>query len=376
MALRADTGLAEAVRHVRTTGRRLDIRCPLHDDSRPSLSVWLTRDGWVHYQCMRGCPEAELTAVAGLSVQDRAPANGNGRHGGAGLEILYDYTDEAGHLLFQVLRKPGKLFRQRRPDPTRPGEFIYRLDDVRRVLYRLPAVVAAVKARSPVWIVEGEKDVASCEARGLVATTNPGGAGKWKSEYSRLLAGADVTIVADKDEAGLAHAKQVANSLKAVGVRAWRIVTAARGKDATDHFDAGHTPDEFVLLHGSPPAQPRPDTPAPAALEASIPGTERRLTEGGNADRFVELFAEDVRYVDEAGLWFVWDGHRFQRDSRREVVGRAREVVAELYASAAAERDQAHRRNLADHAKRSDSAHAIRAMLDLAKADRAVARRM
>lgn len=374
---RAGVSLAEAVRTVRDTGHQTTIRCPLHDDRSASLSVWKTPDGWVHFKCMANraeCSETALEQYAGLSLADRAPADtlqGALRANGRGLDIVYDYVDEVGKLLFQVVRRPDKQFRQRRPDPQQPGSYLYRLDETRRVLYRLPAVVAAVKARTPIWIVEGEKDVASCEARGLVATTNPGGAGKWKSEYSRSLAGAEVTIVADKDEPGLAHAKQVANSLKSVGVRSWRILNVAAGKDATDHFDAGHGVDDFVLLHASPTGRTQPSAPPADNLTP-----ERRLTEGGNAERFVTLFGEEVRYVDEAGIWFVWDGSRFQRDSVREVDGLAKQVVLELYADAIKETDQSLRRALADHGKKSDSSHAKRAMLELARSDRTIARRL
>lgn len=385
MATASRLTLAEAVRQVRETGRQTTIRCPIHDDRQASLSVWKTHDGWVHFKCQAnqaGCTESALEASAGLSIADRAPPgegpgfpratrNGNDRN----LDIVYDYTDEAGKILFQVVRRPDKQFRQRKPDPANPGAYLWSLNGTRRVLYRLPQIMDALQSGTPIWIVEGEKDVASCEARGLVATTNPGGAGKWLPEYSRLLGGASVTIVADKDDPGIAHAKSVAASLRGAQVRDWRIVTAAAGKDATDHFDAGHTVEHFVEIHRSPTAKRRPGEPIPAEPDPSETPA-RRLTEGGNADRFVAMFADDVRYVEEAATWFVWDGQRFQRDSVREVNGLAREVVGELYAAASTEKDQTHRRNLAEHAKRSDSAHAVRALLDLAKADRAIARRL
>ena len=47
----------------------------------------------------------------------------------------YDYIDDAGTLLYQVLRLEPKSFRQRRPDGN--GGWIWELDQ-RRVLYRWP----------------------------------------------------------------------------------------------------------------------------------------------------------------------------------------------------------------------------------------------
>ena len=54
-----------------------------------------------------------------------------GRH-----RATYQYTDETGVLLYEVLRYEPKTFRQRRPDGN--GGWIWQLGDVRRVPYRLP----------------------------------------------------------------------------------------------------------------------------------------------------------------------------------------------------------------------------------------------
>ena len=53
---------------------------------------------------------------------------------GDGGHATYDYTDESGALLFQVVRKPtgdGKTFRQRRPDGE--GGWIWNAKGTRRV---------------------------------------------------------------------------------------------------------------------------------------------------------------------------------------------------------------------------------------------------
>ena len=52
-----------------------------------------------------------------------------------------------------------------------------------RVLYRLPDVAAAVRQGRVVFVVEGEKDADALARLGLAATTNVGGAGKWRAEY-------------------------------------------------------------------------------------------------------------------------------------------------------------------------------------------------
>lgn len=155
---------------------------------------------------------------------------------------IYDYQDEQGRVLFQVVRKEPKAFVQKRPD----GQ--WGRGDARLVPYRLPEVINAVAAGDRVWICEGEKDVEAMRAAGCVATCNAGGAGKWLPDFARYLDGADITIVEDRDEPGRNHARQVFSSLRGVA-RSVRVVQAAAGKDAADHFAAGKTTEEFVPVY-------------------------------------------------------------------------------------------------------------------------------
>ena len=130
---------------------------------------------------------------------------------------VYDYTDETGEILFQVIRYEPKDFRQRRPDGR--GGWIWNLQDARRVPYRLPELVKAVAAGEIVYIPEGEKDVDNLHAIGLAATTNPGGIKKWRDEYSEYLRGADVVVLPDNHTEGREHGEQVAASLRGVAKR-------------------------------------------------------------------------------------------------------------------------------------------------------------
>jgi hypothetical protein len=108
------------------------------------------------------------------------------------LIATHSYTDDAGAELFQVLRYESKGFSQRRPDGN--GGWIYNLDGVRRVLYRLPELIEQVAMGHPAFISEGEKDVDVLWAIGVPATCNPHGAGKWLPEYNQHLHGAKSTL--------------------------------------------------------------------------------------------------------------------------------------------------------------------------------------
>jgi putative DNA primase/helicase len=126
----------------------------------------------------------------------------------------YDYPNAAGELLFQVVRYEPKDFRQRRADGA------WTTADVEKVLYRLPRVIAAVAAAGEaIFVVEGEKAVHALESFGLTATCSPGGAGKWRPEYSPCLRGADVILLPDNDEPGRKHVAQVGSYLSGVAAR-------------------------------------------------------------------------------------------------------------------------------------------------------------
>jgi uncharacterized protein (DUF927 family)/5S rRNA maturation endonuclease (ribonuclease M5) len=156
----------------------------------------------------------------------------------------YRYVDEKGELLFEVVRlKDPKDFRQRKPDGR--GGWAWSVRGVRAVLYRLPELL---RRRSDVaFIVEGEKDVHALESLGLLATTNPGGAGKWRAEYSEALRGRRCAVLPDNDGPGRKHAAAVAESLLVAGCEI-RIAELPKGKDAADWVSAGGTPEALRQL--------------------------------------------------------------------------------------------------------------------------------
>src|SRR5690349_310102 len=77
--------------------------CPAHEDRRPSLSIGRGNDGRALLNCHAGCKPAEVAYAVGMAVGDlfvdkRTPGSG------PTIEATYDYRDEQGTLLRQVVR--------------------------------------------------------------------------------------------------------------------------------------------------------------------------------------------------------------------------------------------------------------------------------
>ncbi len=247
------------------TGRRGDqsVRCPAHEDGSPSLSVVTNAIGDVLLRCHAGCSGEAVAEAVGVEMRDLfAPRDEQAR---PRIVASYPYADEQGTLLFTVHRKePGKDG-ARKQFVQQAADGSWKTSGIRKPLYRLPAVTAAVASGATVYVVEGEKDADRLAGRGLVATTCPQGAGKWKPDHTDSLKGAvDVRIVADDDKPGRAHAAAVEAALRPV-VGTVSVWLPAAGKDVSDHLNAGHDLDElrpFAADEGQAPA-----VAPPAAVE-------------------------------------------------------------------------------------------------------------
>ena len=155
----------------------------------------------------------------------------------------YKYEDENGAHLFDVIRFEPKDFRQRAPDGA------WTVKGIRKVLYRLPKIAAAPDG-STIYLVEGEKDVHALEAKGLLATTNPGGAGKWNKDYATTLRGKNVVILPDNDQTGRDHATKVQESLRGAGVSCavLELLGLPEKGDVSDWLAKGNAPAELERL--------------------------------------------------------------------------------------------------------------------------------
>ena len=275
--------ILERIKVVRGPNRRGDYIawCPFHPDGQgkpphqPNLHVG--ERGFICHAC--GEKGGLTTLARKLNLEERRPACDSNNPNGT-----YDYRDEQGTLLFQVVRRQPKGFFQRRPDGQ--GGWHNALGDTRRVLYRLPELLKDPGAT--VWIVEGEKDAERLAGLGLVATTNPGGAGKWRDEYAESLRDRDVVVIPDCDEPGRRHAQQIAADIQRTArrVRLFELPDLPHKGDVSDWLNRGHNRRELEDLAAScadyePPGHTPESSPPLASVEEGGKTQTDRLVQAG-----------------------------------------------------------------------------------------------
>ena len=319
-----------------------------------------------------------LSACAILTGEP--PPKGNGKDTVAEPRKIvtaeYGYEDEAGALVFVVERieyqnpdgtyvatkcgsKRKKTFRQKRPDPDKRGRWIWNVDGVPALPYRLPELLEALGSDQMILIVEGEAKVDLLRSWNVPATCCAGGAKKWIAEHSEYLSGADVVLLSDNDNVGRKHVEGVAASLQGIATSI-RVLNLPDLKEKEDVVDWAARGGAVEQLHELIAREARPWTPQEIADEQQAP----ELSDDALALTFAERHADDLRFVAFRGRWLLWTSSRWVLDDTLRAFDHARAVCRQ-----AANSDVIGTRTAATLA----SAKTVAAVERLAKADRRIA---
>ena len=195
-------------------------QCPAHEDETPSLAIWIDKDGGVGHKCYAGCEWKAVKVAVGLWNEPKSNGPGKSEIPDRDPDTVYTYYKVDGAISFEVMRweaaegKP-KFIRPRRPDG------VWKLPQGKRVLYNRPDFKSRPEAG--VLYTEGEKTAtaAAVLVPERIVTTSAGGPDKvdWKP-----LAGRDVILWPDHDEAGIKKARTVRAILKEMPDTKIRIV--------------------------------------------------------------------------------------------------------------------------------------------------------
>jgi hypothetical protein len=255
----------------------------------------------------QGCTYDDMLAAVGLDKAELGKSREDNNwtpHGDA--TAVYPYRDETGRLLYDVCRTADKQFPVRVPDPTSKSGYRWKLGDTRRVLYRLPELLAVEPGSVPIYLCEGEKDVAAVERVGNVATTAPFGAKAFSKTDPSALTGHYVYAVVDRpvdrpgkdpDVSGEKWAADVEKALRPIA-KGLKFVQAKTGKDAHDHLSAGHGIDEFEPYLPSAEAADHLELADQASVLLDQDAPDRTRRSDGPPDDLDELRADEPSYLE------------------------------------------------------------------------------
>ena len=230
----------------------------------------------------------------------------------------FPYPDETGKLEFATERieyqnrdgsfaekgvvKRKKTFRQKRPDPDRPGKWINNVEGCRVLPYLLPQLIEAIAKDHPVLVVEGEGKADLLTSWNLAATCNAGGAKKWKAEHASFLKDADVILVPDNDGIGWEHVNIVGASLVGIAKRIRVLVLPDLGPkgDVIDWAKAGGTREQLdELIARAPNWEPLPQKPDDVAKEKAERSEKELLDALAAMPKGIEFDRERRRLADQ-----------------------------------------------------------------------------
>jgi putative DNA primase/helicase len=319
----ADLGL------IGTVNRRLSKKTQLRFNGQGSLSIDLTKGTWFDHEqkCGGGVLDLVMYGIGGTTSEALKWLEDNqflppkpkskdkkvrAARGASRIVATYDYRDALGVLVFQVVRREPKDFRQRRPKPD--GGWIWDIKGTQPVPYRLQPLTEAIAAEQTVFILEGEKNCEdAAEALGIVATTNAGGAGNWRPALNDRFRGADVVLIPDNDEVGREHMREVTTQLRGIPSKLRILDLAAcwpecpHKGDITNWIDAGGAAAEFWQLveqHAAAPVHVIENTAENAAQRIcdSLPGVRRK------AGNLPQISTEAENHLVAAGVDFYQRG--------------------------------------------------------------------
>ena len=178
------------------------------------------------------------------------------------------------------------------------------------------AIKRAIAEDKTVFIVEGEKDTDTMTRQGYPSWTY-GGVKQWVTEYSCVVKGANVIILADNDEEGLKVADTILNDIKNI-TKSARIIVPAPDiphGDISDYFRS-HGKEDFETL-----IKTDVKTKSPAATESIYDRLVKlnavknyECNDRGFGRLFATIFKDKHRYNPSRKDFMLYDGKRWIDD--------------------------------------------------------------
>lgn len=150
------------------------------------------------------------------------------------------------------------------------------------------------------------------------------------------------------------HLASLAGSLRRKGVSEEGIIATLRAENAKQLEPP--LDDETVLTIAKSIARYTPETE----------NKEFPLTDVGNAERFVAMFKDCIKYCTIYKKWFIWNGKRWEQDDTGKIITYAIECVRNIMVAADLLPEGDKRKALVTHSLKSESSGRLKAMLEIA----------
>lgn len=365
--------------------------CPAHDDETPSLSVTIAsreNASTVLLHCFAGCSTESILRALALEWKDlfaneeralqqhRSSSRTENSYDtleqairayerqllkpnrGFYRRTVYAYRDESGNQVGVVVRwdwtdESGQHHKEIRPISYENGRWYFRGIAQPRPLYRLPELLSADRDQF-VFVVEGEKCVEALRQKGLVATTNAGGAQAVKQTNWEPVRGRQLIIVPDNDDAGQRWLSDVL-SLEPVRQAVVRVLPLGEsildlppggdiadvlceprwlkqllGDSVTDD-NVSRTLLEYVANLPIVSRVPELSTSQAPQVDVTVRDHQLRCKHRTHADFLATLLRNKVRYATHEGCWRHWTGKVWVKAHKSETLKLAQDALLAHY---------------------------------------------
>lgn len=298
--------------------------CPVCGDNKRHLYV-SSNNNMTVFDCKKGCSWTDVVSSLGLEKKDIYL----NKHKDERWEVLRTHE-----YLNKDKNKLGLKTIYKKPDGSKTalwqhyeGNTLVRgLNGLKMPLYHVYNITDDTK---PIFIVEGEKDVETIEQLGFIATTSPNGAGShWRKDFNECFKDFNVIVLADNDEVGLKYATEIADNLIDVAKTIKLVPSQALYEPLKDKGDISDILVEIgserviEMLQMILTSNNYLYTQKSTKLKENNSSNELLyLDDTGNADMFVDLWGDKVRYNYIRSKWLVYQDTHWSFVTDDDVIG-------------------------------------------------------
>ncbi|ACV64409.1 phage/plasmid primase, P4 family [Desulfofarcimen acetoxidans DSM 771] len=385
--------------NVQVSGNGYTARCPVesHNDTKNSLSIRTGNDNRILLKCHAGCSIEDIVRALGLTMRDLFPFpnhQNNDRNNASGITLKELATDKYMPINFltslgvyqsgRVVKIPYRL-EDGSPAPRQRLRTALKAKDGSRwakgegspVPYGLWKLREARDA-GQIVLCEGESDAWTLWYHGFPAMGLPGADMTKKLKIAHFQDISRVYVIREPDQGGDTFVNGMTKQFS--GWRSWRgelfevrLSESTGAKDPNDLHK--QDPDNFknVFMEVLSAAKPLEIVNQNLKSEAKhMFANGNNLTDLGNTRRLVTQHGQTIRYCHIWKKWLIWNGKFWEIDNTGAVVRLAKNTVMSIYAEASKESDEGLRKALVDHARKSEAASRIKAMITLAESEEGI----